>query len=303
MSSTKLIYATNFEDGQGLGTWHGNIISADGLILTVAHAIIDAQSKAHRVIFHVADRPGVMAYKAELITPPDRLRCRPDLAILRIVSADQLQTFAYCALARAFTLVRLTPHAAAPSSSLPAGESVCSRQTGVAFTEGYTDICQRYHESAGRVYAARGLVKSDELALTFGDSGKPLFNHLGQLVAIASYTPGLATTPSYWALAEGLTEQHFGAVPPPITLPLPVPSLRDLAKIAFESQLIQQAEDLRPSAPAFTGASPLTSRPSEPTVWEQVIAEVEPVDDLYQDEEVEDEDDEEGATATKRQKH
>lgn len=279
MSSTKLIYATNFEDGQGLGTWHGNIISADGLILTVAHAIIDAQSKAHRVIFHVADRPGVMVYKAELITPPDRLRCRPDLAILRIVSADQLQTFAYCALARASTL------------------------TGVAFTEGYTDICLRYHESAGRVYAARGLVKSDELALEFGDSGKPLFNHLGQLVAIASYTPGLATTPSYWALAEDLTAQHFGAVPPPITLPLPVPSLWDLAKIAFESQLIQQAEDLLPSAPAFTGASPLTSRPSEPTVWEQVIAEVEPVDDLYQDEEVEDEDDEEGATATKRQKH
>mmetsp|Transcript_15432 Transcript_15432/g.51323 ORF Transcript_15432/g.51323 Transcript_15432/m.51323 type:complete len:224 (+) Transcript_15432:2-673(+) len=223
-----------------------------------------------------------MVYEAELVTPPDRLRCRPDLAILKIRRVDQLQTFAYCALARASTL------------------------TGIAFTEGYTDVCQRYHESAGRVYAARGLVKSDELALTFGDSGKPLFNHLGQLVAIASYTPGLATTPSYWALAEGLTEQHFGAAPPPTTLPLPVPSLWDLAKIALESQLIQQAEDLRPSAPAFTGASsPLTSRPSEPTVWEQVIAELEPVDDLYQDddEEVEDEDDEEGATATKRQKH
>jgi len=66
-----------------------------------------------------------------------------------------------------------------------------------------------------------------------------------------------------------------------------------LAKIALESQLIQQAEDLLPSA----GASPLTSRPSEPTVWEQVIAELESVDDRYlNDEEVEDEeDDEEGA--------
>jgi len=168
MSSTKLIYAIDYENGEVLGTWHGNIISADGLILTVAHAIIIAQSKAIHVIFRVADRPGVMLHEAELITPPDWLRCRPDLAILKIrrVSADQLQVFAYCALARASTL------------------------TGVTFTEGYTDICQRYHESAGRVYAARGLVKSDELALTFGDSGKPLFNHLGQLVAIASYRQG-----------------------------------------------------------------------------------------------------------------
>jgi len=108
MSSTKLIYAINYENGEVLGTWHGNIISADGLILTVAHAIIDAQSKAPYVIFRVADRPGVMMYEAELITPPDRLRCRPDLAILKIRRVDQLQTFAYCALARASTLVRLT---------------------------------------------------------------------------------------------------------------------------------------------------------------------------------------------------
>ena len=73
MSSTKLIYATNFEDGQVLGTWHGNIISADGLILTVAHAIIDAQSKAHRVIFRVATSPPkVVASCTSLFTS---LRC------------------------------------------------------------------------------------------------------------------------------------------------------------------------------------------------------------------------------------
>ena len=126
MSSTELISAIDDENGEVLGMWHGNTISADGLILTVAHAILDAQSKALHVIFRVADRPGVMVHEAELITPPDRLRFRPDLAILKIRRVDQLQTFAYCALARASTLVSLTPHAAAPSSRLPAEESVCS---------------------------------------------------------------------------------------------------------------------------------------------------------------------------------